>query len=57
VGKLHGHKIFLAERIAAAHPDRIPATMLLNELKLRGYTGGITTLPEYLASPAAGGSA
>jgi transposase len=50
VGKLDAHKVFLSERMAAAHPDRIPGTVLLNELRLRGYTGGITLLREHLAS-------
>jgi transposase len=50
VGKLEAHKVFLSERMAAAHPDRIPGTVLLSELRLRGYTGGITILREHLAS-------
>lgn len=50
VGKLDAHEVFLSERVAAAHPDRIPATVLLSELKQRGYIGGITILREYLAS-------
>jgi transposase len=50
VGKLDAHKVFLSERMAAAHPDRIPGTVLLSELRLRGYTGGITILREHLAS-------
>jgi transposase len=50
VGRLDAHKVFLSERVAAAHPDRIPATVLLSELKLRGYTGGITILREHLSS-------
>ena len=28
VGKLAAHKVFLSERMAAAHPDRIPGTVL-----------------------------
>ena len=50
VGRLDAHKVFLSGRVAAAHPDRIPATVLLSELKLRGYTGGITILREHLSS-------
>jgi transposase len=49
-GKLDAHRVFLAGRVAAAHPDRIPATVLLSELRLRGYTGGITILREHLVS-------
>ena len=38
--------------VGLVHPpgDRIPGTVLLSELKLRGYTGGITILRDYLAS-------
>jgi transposase len=50
VGQLDAYKVFLSERVAAADPDRIPATVLLSELRLRGYTGGITILREHLAS-------
>jgi transposase len=49
-GKLGAHKVFLSERVVAAQPDRIPATVLLSELRLRGYTGGISILREHLAS-------
>ena len=49
-GKLDAHKVFLSERVAAAHPDRIPATVLLSELRQRGYTGGMSILREHLAS-------
>lgn len=41
---------YLQERVAAAHPDRIPATVLLREIRERGYTGGITQLRIHLAS-------
>jgi transposase len=47
-GKLDAHKTFLFERVAAAHPDRIPATALLTELRGLGYTGGISILREHL---------
>ena len=50
VGKLDAHKVFLSERVAAAQPDRLPATVLLSELRVRGYTVGITILREHLAS-------
>src|ERR1700712_1221124 len=43
-GKLDAHKTFLFERVAAAHPDRIPATALLPELRGLGYTGGMRNL-------------
>ena len=48
--KLDAHKAFLSERIAAAHPERLPGTVLLGELRERGYTGGITILREHLAA-------
>jgi hypothetical protein len=34
----------------AAHPERLPGTVLLGELRARGYTGGITILREHLAA-------
>ena len=40
MGKLDAHKGFLSERMAAAHPDRIPGTVLLSELKLRATPAG-----------------
>ena len=48
-GKLDAHKAFLSERMTAAHPERLPGTVLLGELRARGYAGGITILREHLA--------
>ena len=48
--KLDAHKAFVSERIAAAHPERLPGTVLLRKLRARGYTGGITILREHLAA-------
>ncbi len=48
--KLNAHKAFISERIAAAHPERLPGTVLLEELRARGYAGGITILREHLAA-------
>ena len=48
--KLDAHKAFVSERTAAAHPERLPGTVLLGELRERGYTGGITILREHLAA-------
>ena len=48
-GKLDAYKAFVSERIIAAHPERLPGTVLLGELRARGYTGGITILCEHLA--------
>jgi len=36
-------------RIAHARPDWIPATVLLREIRVRGYEGGISQLKAYLA--------
>ena len=49
-GKLDAHKAFVSERMIAAHPGRLPGTVLLVELQARGYTGGITILREHLAT-------
>ena len=46
--KLDPFKDYLHQRIDAAHPHWIPATVLLMEIKDRGYTGGITILKSYL---------
>jgi transposase len=47
--KLDPFKQYVAERLRAAAPNRIPATVLLIELKARGYQGGITILKEFMA--------
>ena len=47
--KLDSFKPYLQERIAAAHPNWIPATVLFDELVERGYTGKIRILRSYLA--------
>jgi transcriptional regulator with XRE-family HTH domain len=49
-GKLDAYKAFLSARMIAAHPERLPSTVLLGELRARGYTGGITILREHLAA-------
>lgn len=48
-GKLAGHEAYVAERVAAAAPERLAATVLLRELRERGYEGGYTVLKEHLA--------
>ena len=48
--KLDPFKGYLAERLAAAAPERIPGSVLLTELRERGYGGGYTMLKEFLAS-------
>jgi transposase len=49
VTKLDPYKSYLLERIEAARPDWIPATVLLREIRERDYPGGITQLREFLA--------
>ena len=48
--KLDPFKQYLDERVKAAAPDWIPATVLLRELKALGYPGGYSILKEYLAT-------
>lgn len=46
--KLDPFKSYLNERIAAAKPHWIPASVLLREIQAKGYTGGVSRLKEYL---------
>ena len=46
--KLSPYHSYLADRIQFVLPNWIPATVLLPELKERGYQGGITQLRDYL---------
>lgn len=47
--KLDPYKVYLQSRMEAARPHWIPATVLLREIRERGYTGGISQLRAYLA--------
>lgn len=47
--KLDPFTDYLRERVAAAHPRWIPATVLLREIQERGYEGGISQLKVFLA--------
>jgi transposase len=47
--KLEPYHGYLLERIAAARPHWIPATVLLRELRERGYDGGISQLKAFVA--------
>ena len=47
--KLDLHVEYLQGRIEAAQPRWIPATVLLREIRERGYEGGISQLKAYLA--------
>jgi transposase len=46
--KLDEHKGYLLARIEQARPRWIPATVLLREIRERGYEGGITQLRDWL---------
>jgi transposase len=46
--KLDEYKGYLDARIAQARPRWIPATVLLREIRERGYAGGITQLRDWL---------
>jgi transposase len=48
--KLDPFKEYLQERMAAAAPHWIPATVLLREIQVQGYAGGISQLKAFLAS-------
>jgi transposase len=48
--KLDPFKDYVIERLTAAAPERIPASVLLSELRERGYTGGYTMLKVLAAS-------
>ena len=44
--KLEPYKHYLGERVKAAAPDWIPATVLLRELRGLGYSGGYSILKD-----------
>lgn len=48
-GKLAAFEGYIAEWVAAAAPERLEATVLLRELRERGYAGGYSILKEHLA--------
>ena len=48
--KLDPFKAYIVERLAAAAPELIPASVLLMELRERGYPGGYTMLKRFVAS-------
>ena len=49
-GKLDQFKHYIAERVTAAAPEWMPATVLLRELRALGYAGGISILKDHLAT-------
>lgn len=48
--KLDPHRQYIAERLQAAHPAWLPATVLAREIAERGYTGGLTRVRTYMRS-------
>jgi len=48
--KLDPYKHYIDERVKAAAPDWIPATVLLRELRGLGYPGGYSILKDHLAT-------
>lgn len=53
--KLDGFKDYIAARLSAAAPDRIPAAVLFREVRELGYSGGETRVKQFVRglSPAA----
>jgi transposase len=48
--KLDPYKHYIDERVTAAAPDWIPATVLLREVRALGYPGGYSILKDHLAT-------
>lgn len=48
--KLDPFRDYLQSRVAAAHPDWIPSTVLFDEIKPLGYGGGRSILRAYMAT-------
>ena len=46
--KLDLYKDYIIERLKAAAPDRIPASVLFREIRARGYDGGETRLKQFV---------
>ncbi len=46
--KLDEHKAYICDRIERAGDQRLAATVLLRELRTRGYGGGITQLKDFI---------
>ena len=49
-GKLEPFKSYIAQRVAAAHPQWIPAAVMYREIQLLGYTGSVRTVQYHLSS-------
>lgn len=50
LSKLENYKTYLSQRIEEARPNWLPATVLYEEIKVRGYKGKISLLRKYLFS-------
>lgn len=50
VKKLDAYLDYLQHRVRTAHPLWLPAVVLLREIQMQGYTGGISQLRAYLLS-------
>ena len=48
--KLDRFKDYINKRIKDAYPDRIPSTVILDEIKDMGYEGSLRTLQKYTKS-------
>ena len=46
--KLDNYKEYINQRVIHALPDRIPASVVLEEIQTQGYQGGIRILQEYI---------
>src|SRR5215210_4901644 len=46
--KLDPYKHYIVERMAAAAPDAIPASVLLREVQGRGYDGGYSRVKQFV---------
>ncbi len=47
---LDEHRDYIRQRIADAHPYKIPATVIAREITEQGYRGGMTILREFIRS-------
>jgi transposase len=48
--KLDGYRCYLKDRIEAAHPDWIPATVLFDEIAALGYLGSVRTVRSFVGT-------
>ncbi|WP_370521055.1 IS21 family transposase [Pantoea sp. BAV 3049] len=46
--RLDGYRDYVRQRIYEAYPYKIPATVIVREIKSRGYRGGITILRDFI---------